>query len=319
MRRRSAPGLGAAAVLAAAALWGSIGVLSVGLFRLGVVPWEVAFWRAALASGLLAAGAACFDRGLLRVPAGRDLLLLGGYGMVSVGLFYASYQLAIALTSVAVAVVLLYTAPVWVLLGARLLLGEPLDGRKLLIMAVVIAGVWATAMGAVGVEIRVTAAGVGWGLIAAISYASYYLFGKRYLPRFGVARVLLFSLLAGTLVLAFASPLAGHPPRLGLGAPAWFLLLALALGTTLLANGLYYWGLGLIEAGRAAVLTTIEPVIAALLALALFQERLSPLGWFGIALVVAGVAAVPTQLDPERSAHGSPDAAGAPSAPGQRR
>jgi drug/metabolite transporter, DME family len=201
--------------------------------------------------------------------------------------------MAIATTSVAVAVVLLYTAPVWVLIGARLLLDEPIGRDKLLMVGVVIAGVWATALGAAGAEVRLSAAGIGWGLLSAAAYATYYLFGKRYLPRYGIGSMLFFSLLAGTLVLWPAAALAGHAPRTALPAPAWLLLAALALGATLLANGLYYWGLHRIEAGRAAVIASIEPAVAAVLALLVFGERLTPIGWLGVGVVVAGVSLVP--------------------------
>jgi drug/metabolite transporter, DME family len=284
---------GALAVLAAAALWGCIGVLSVGLFRLGVGPWEVAFWRAALSAPLLLAYLLPFHRSALRLGSARDLALLAAFGTVGVALFYAAFQLATYLTSVAVAVVLLYTAPALVVLGAHALLGERLDRWKVAMVATVVLGVWATALGAAGAEVRLTAAGLGWGLTAALSYSAYYLFGKRYLPRFGVLRTLFYTLVVGALLLGPAAALAGQPPRLDHPPAAWLLLLGLSLGTTLLANGLYYWGLARVEAGRAAVIASVEPVVAAFLALALFGQSLTPVGWLGVGLVVLAVAGVP--------------------------
>lgn len=286
----SAPSAGVAAVFGAALLWGSIGVLSFGLFRLEVGPWEVAFWRAALAAAGLLLYLALFRPAVLRLSGPRDAALLSGFGAVGVGLFYVSFQLANFLTSVAVAVVLLYTAPVFVMLGARLLLGESLTGRKMGVALVVVLGVAATSLGAAGAEVRLSAAGVLWGVVAALAYSAYYLFGRRYLPRFGVMRTLVYSLLSGTVVLGVAAAAVGQAPRLSLPVAAWPLLLALALGATLLANSLYYWGLSRIEAGHAAVIASVEPVVAALLALAVFEQRLTILGWVGVALVVAGVA-----------------------------
>lgn len=285
----SAERAGVAAVLAAAVLWGSIGVLSVGLFRIGVGPWEVAFWRAALSAAALALHLALFRRPALRLASRRDAALLGGFGVVGVGLFYVSFQLANYLTSVAVAVVLLYTAPVFVMVGARLLLGEALTGRKLLVALAVVLGVGATSLGAAGAEVRLSAAGVAWGVVAALSYSAYYLFGRRYLPRFGVMRTLVYSLLSGTAVLGIAAWAVGEPPRLALPAASWPLLLALSLGTTLLANSLYYWGLSRVEAGRAAVVAAVEPVVAALLALAVFDQRLTTIGWVGVGVVFGGI------------------------------
>lgn len=282
---------GAPSILAAALLWGSIGVLSTGLFRAGVSPWEVAFWRAALSTALLLPVLALRRPDALRVGSILDLGLLSGYGVVGVGVFYVSFQLATFLTSVAVAVVLLYTAPVFVLVGARLLLGERLTGSKAVMAALVVLGVTATSLGAAGAEVRLTAAGVAWGVVAALSYSAYYLFGRRYLPRFGVARTLLYSLATGAVVLGVASTWAGHPPRLDFPPRAWALLLALSLGTTLVANALYYRGLQRTDAGTASVIASIEPVVAALLAWVSFGQRLTPLGWVGVALVVMGVAA----------------------------
>lgn len=290
-RARRARLLGALAVLAAAVLWGAIGVLSVALFRLGVTPWEVAFWRATLAALLLGMYVLLFRRSVLRPSRPADLALLAGFGVVGVGLFYVAFQLATFLTSVAVAVVLLYTAPVFVVLGARLFLGEAITRAKLVMVGLVVLGVWATALGAAGAEIRLTAAGIAWGIASALAYASYYLFGKRYVPRLGVLRTLLVSLAAGAAVLAPAAALAGHPPRLLLPAQAWGLLLALALGTSLLAYGLYYWGLAHIEAGVASVIASVEPVVAAMLALLLLGQPLTATGWLGVTLVVAGIAA----------------------------
>lgn len=282
---------GAPLIVGAALLWGTIGVLSTGLFRAGVSPWEVAFWRAALSAGALLPALALRRPAALRLASLRDLALLSAFGVVGVGVFYISFQLATFLTSVAVAVVLLYTAPLFVLLGARLLLGEALTPAKGVMAVLVVLGVAATSLGAAGAEVRLTAAGVGWGLVSALSYSAYYLFGRRYLPRFGVARTLVYSLASGAVVLGVTSTLAGHPPRVDFSATSWLLLLALSLGTTLLANSLYYRGLERTDAGTAAVIASVEPVVAALLAWAAFGQRLTAVGWLGVVLVVGGVAA----------------------------
>lgn len=291
---------GAAGVLAAAVLWGAIGVMSRGLFQAGMSPWQVAFWRAALSALILGVYLLLFRPSALRWTGARDAGLLAAFGVVGVGLFYASFQLATYHTSIAVAVVLLYTAPVWVMIGARALLGESLGPEKVLSGVLVVAGVAATAMGAAGAQVRLTATGVGWGLVAALAYSSYYLFGRRYLPRFGVLRTLAWSLAAGTLVLGPAATLAGYPPLPLPPRATWPLLLGLSLGTTLLANALYYWGLRRMEAGRAALLASVEPVVAALLGRAVFGEQLTPLGWAGVAVVVAGIAGLP-RLRPRRA------------------
>jgi DME family drug/metabolite transporter len=251
----------------------------------------VAFWRAALAVALLGAGTLLVRREVWRLASAADAARLLGFGVVGVGVFYSSFQLATYQTSVAVAVILLYSAPAFVAVGARFLLGEALTRGRVAAVAVVMAGVWLTTLGAAGARVHLDAGGVAWGFAAALSYSAYYLFGKRYLPRYGVLRTLLFSLLSGTAVLAPAAALAGSPPRLDYPVTAWVLLLALALGGTLLANGLYYWGLTRIDASRAAVVASAEPAVSALLAALLLGQALLPVGWLGVGLVALGAAA----------------------------
>ena len=57
------------------------------------------------------------------------------------------------------------------------------------------------------------------------------------------------------------------------------------------ANYLFFSALKRIEAAPTAVAATIEPVVAAILALLLFGQALTAGGWLGLGLVVAGVSA----------------------------
>jgi DME family drug/metabolite transporter len=63
------------------------------------------------------------------------------------------------------------------------------------------------------------------------------------------------------------------------------------IGPVLGANFLFFAGVRRIDAAPTAVAATIEPVVATLLALLLFGQQLTPLGWVGLLLVVGGVAA----------------------------
>ena len=68
------------------------------------------------------------------------------------------------------------------------------------------------------------------------------------------------------------------------------LLVVFGLLTMALATSLYYDALGRIEAGRAAIASTLEPVAAVVMATFLLDQGLRPRGWVGLAMVVAGVA-----------------------------
>lgn len=259
-------------------LWGLIGVLSKGVLEAGVSPLEIAFWRAVLAGGLFLLHAALTRQ--LRL-ARRDLPLFIGFALLGVTTFYAAFVLAVAAGGISLATVLLYSAPAFVVVAAWLLLGEPLTGQKLMLVGLATLGIALVAQGG-GQGITVTSTSLGWGLLAGLCYASYYIFGKWVLGRYTPVAIYAVVLPIGALGLW---PLVTFSPK----SPAvWGLLLALALLSTYLAYLLYYTGLRRTEASRAVLIATIEPVVAAGLAALLFGERL---GWWGLTGAILVVSA----------------------------
>ncbi len=287
-------------VFLAALLWGLIGLFSKGVLGAGVGPLELAFWRAALAGGMFMLHASL--TGQLRLQSWRDLAALAGFSLIGVTLFYASYSLAVQAGGVSLASILLYSAPAFVALAARLLLGEALTGRKLILLALTLAGVVLVAQGG-GSGVTVTALSLFWGITAALSYSSYYLFGKWALGRYTPVTIYAVVLPAGALGL---SPLVSFAPK---SAGVWLLLLALATISTYTAYALYYTGLKRVEASRAVLVASVEPVVAALTGALVFGERLGPWGLLGGALILTSalLASLPTRRDTPASPLAAPE------------
>ena len=128
-----------------------------------------------------------------------------------------------------------------------------------------------------------------WGLIAGLAYAAYYLFGKRYFPRYDASTLFAYALPLGAVLLL---PAVRFAPK---SAQEWLVLLFLAVVPTYGAYSLYSIGLARVEATRAATVATIEPVAAAALAYIVWGEALHALGYVGAALVIAGVLVVATE------------------------
>jgi DME family drug/metabolite transporter len=294
--RRLSRAAGYAFALGAGALWGTTGPLSTALYAEGEAITGIGFWRILLGTLALAAYGLLFRRELFRVDR-RGLLLVGLGGGALVALFEVAYQFAIAGAGVASAAALLYTAPFIVAILAKPLLGEPLTARRLLLAAVVgVGAVFAVQGGSHGANLAgVTAPrlalGVTGGLLAAVSYAGTTLLARFAVPRYGVMQVLLLEIAGGTFLLGIILPLAGRAPVLPATAGAWIYLVALVLGTVILANVFFFSATRRIEAAPTAVAATIEPVVGTLLALLLFSQRLTLLGWLGLLMVVGGVAA----------------------------
>jgi DME family drug/metabolite transporter len=279
--------------MAAGATWGTTGPLSTGLYAF-MPATSIGFWRVLIGTVCLAIWALFFRRDLFRVDA-RGWLLVGLGGGMLLAVFEIAYQFAIAGAGVAGAAALLYTAPVIVAVLARVILREALTPVRLALALVVMVGVALTVTHGSNAGAEAASLGIGAGIVggslAALSYALTTLLARYAVPRYGAARVLFLEALGGVGILAIVLPLAHHTPTPPPSATAWRGLLGLTAGSVLAANILFFTAVKRIEAAPAAVAATIEPVVGTLLALALFSQRLTTLGWLGLLMVVSGVAA----------------------------
>ena len=72
---------------------------------------------------------------------------------------------------------------------------------------------------------------------------------------------------------------------------------------TALAFGLYTVGLKRLDAGQAAIVATVEPVVAGAIGMVLLGEELAAIKVIGALLVLAGTALA--QVRPEKTSRGS--------------
>ena len=265
-------------------LWALIGPLARELFDEGLDAATIAFWRAAIA-GVLFIGHGAITTTLVR-PSRRELALLVGFGLVGVAVFYVALPQAVDAGGVGLAAILLYTAPVFVAVASRLLFGDRLDRQRSRPIVATLIGVGLVALGAGGTVSRPGAALV-WGLIAGLSYASYYIVGRLLGPGYGPAATYAIAFPLGALALAPGADLG-----VGGGRP-WLLLVILGVVSTYLAYLCFATGLRRVDPTRASVVATLEPVVATALGAALFDERLGAITLIGGAIVVvaAGVSA----------------------------
>lgn len=276
-------------ILAGAALWGTLGVIAQRLYAAGMTPLEVVSLRAGLAFLGLGLFMVLFRRRELRV-ARRDLPFFALYGLVSIGLFYFFYFQAIRLTGVTMAVVLLYTAPAFVVILSFYLFQEPLTRVRIVSLLATFAGSFLVVRAYDLESLRLNAIGIVTGLLAGLTYGLYSIFGKRALGRYPSTTTVFYAFLFGSLFLS----LLGRPWQslaAGYDGGTWLWVIFLALVPTLLAYALYTSGLRSVPSGTASIMATIEPVTAALLAFFFLHEPLGPVQVLGVGLVVAGVAA----------------------------
>lgn len=278
---------GYALAFLAAALWATLGLFGKFLYRYPVDPITVVTLRALIASLTMGCILALCRPNWLRIARG-DLLFFAFYGVVGVALNYACYFLAFKFTTVTTAVVLLYTYPALVVLGAALFFKEPVSRAKLLALLMALVGCFLVAEGYDSSEMRINLPGVLFSLGAAVTMAGYSLLGKRGVKRYPSWTVVFYAIGFGAVALTLWCG-TGLISALSYPWQAWALIIGLAWGPTLLAYSLFTLALNYIEAGRASIVATSEPVLAAGLAYGLLGERMVGPQWAGAVLILGGV------------------------------
>jgi len=235
----------------------------------------------------------------LAVPT-RDLvrfLLLGVFGVAASNYLY---YLAIQRTNVATAIILQYTAPVWVLLYTVARGKQRPSWRRSSAVGLAVLGC-ALAVGLVGSGgFRMDMIGVVAALLAAFSFALYNVGGHSVLARYDRWKVLLWVLVGTAAFWLVVNPpwkvLAAH-----YGPVQWGFLAVFSLLSVLLPFSCYFAGLQHLEPTRAIVASCLEPVFSILIAAITLGELLRAMQTVGIVLVLMAIVLIQVQ---ERAAEG---------------
>lgn len=275
-------------VLAAGSLWGLMGIFVRHFSAAGLGPLEVTEIR--IIMGLLIVGVYLLlsHRDALRVRL-RDLWCFLGTGILSLLLFSCCYFSAMNYTSLAVAAVLLYTAPVFVMLMSLLLFREKLTARKVLALALAFGG--CVLVCGLGFDAAVSLPGLLLGIGSGFFYALYSIFGRYAIDRGYHAWTLtfytfLFCALGAVPLTDWSILYRTVAADSGL----WLWFLGMGVVTAFLPYVLYSLGLEHMESSRASILASIEPVIGTLVSVFVFHEAITVGGVLGIVLVLLAVA-----------------------------
>jgi drug/metabolite transporter (DMT)-like permease len=252
-------------------------------------PWEVALARFTLA-GIVFGALLWVKR--VRIPR-RDLFGLAALGFVAVPLNQGFFLAGLALSTPGHAALLYALTPIFVFVIARLRLGERATALKLLGIAVAFAGVTIVLLARGSVALggsRRMLLGDLLILLAVVAWAIFAVGGKRYAERYGAIVSTSAAIVAGTLLyLPVGLALSDLSRFARLSPVGWASLGYLVVLTSVVAYLLYYWSLSRSEATRVAIWSNLQPVLTALLAWAVYGERLTGPFLAGGAMVLAGV------------------------------
>ena len=280
---------GISASLGRAAFTGRLLPASSGIDRVGPVVLSQArttFSFLAVLIGLLAA------RGwrTLRIPA-VDLARIGMLGLAGVAASNYFYYLAIQRTNVATAIIVQYTAPVWVLVYMVARGIERPTLSKMISVVLALMGI-ALVIGVFGHgNLQLDAIGVIAALVAAFSFAYYNIDGHSILIKYDRWIVLLYTTLAASCFWAVLNPpnkiVAAH-----FSPAVWLFLFVFAVTSVLVPLVFYFAGLQHLKPTNAIIASCLEPVFTILIAAIALKEVVRPLQAVGIAMVLSAILVV---------------------------
>lgn len=288
----------AASIIAAGCLWGFMGLFRRGMAAIGVSTEGIILLRCGVAALLFLATQLVRDPKLMKIRL-RDVWCFIGTGLVSLVFFSVCYYSAMNLMSLSAAAILLYTAPSFVVLISLVVFKEKLTRMKLLALVMAFGGC-CLVCGIGSSDTHLTAAGILYGLGSGIGYALYSIFGKLAMERgYDSCTVNLYTTLFACLCVAAVWGVKA-PVRVMFASWTNFgICIAAGVVTCYLPYLLYTYGLSGMEAGKASIMASVEPVVATFVGMIFFREKLTALSAAGVLLVLGAVVLLNVKL-PEK-------------------
>ena len=274
-------------IILAGVLWGTSGIFVHYLTPHGISSLQMTAVRGCVSLLCLALYALIFDRSLFHLT--RPQLFLCICAGVSLFGVASCYFASMQMTSVSTAVVLMYSAPIYVTAFSVLFLGEKMSPFKLTALGLMILGC-ALVSGIVG-GLKFDPLGIFLGVLSGISYAAYNIFtkivtGKGCKP---LSATLYSSLFMSAVALSVSKP---HEIVLNAAKEPLYLipmLLGLGVITFVLPYAFYSSAMKNLPAGTASALSIVEPMAATLFSVFLFDEQLNLYSCIGIVMILAAV------------------------------
>lgn len=290
--------LGYAMVATAAALFAVNGSVSKVVLDSGLSSLELAQIRSTCAALGLLAFLVAFARPNLRVGR-RELLFLIAFGVVGVALVQWLYFVAIHNLPVGIALLIEFTAPLFVALFARFVYKERI--RRRIWVAVVLCLTGLALVVEIWAGVAFSTVGVSAALGGAFALTAYLLMAERERRQRDAVSLSFYGFLFAALLWAVVQPIWQFPwdvlddtvsLRGNLSehtAPVWLLVAFVVVVGTMITFSLLTGALRHIGATRASIVATLEPVIATVVAWVWLGETFGTEQLVGGAVVLAGI------------------------------
>ncbi len=274
-------------IVIAGVLWGSSSIFFNVLSPYGFTSLQMTAMRGVVSAIAMTIYVLLSNPSLFKIKI-KHLALLVFSGMCLFGTA-AFYYIAMAKSSASTAVIILYTAPVFVMMYSVAFLGERINTIKVLSVITVIVGC-ALVSGVVGgMDLRLV--GIAWSFAASFAYSAYTILTKIQMLN-GVSPIsasLYGFIFMGAISLMFCEPLDFAKKTMQAPFETIPLIIGIGICTCVLPFLFYTLSMRHIPAGVAASLAIIEPLSATIFSVAFFGEVLGIPAIIGIVLILGAI------------------------------
>ncbi|MBQ5824138.1 MAG: EamA family transporter [Clostridia bacterium] len=272
-------------IVIAAALWGTMGLFTRKMTELGFSTLQLVLMRASVTAAALLIYLLIFDRDKLKIKP-SDVLIFIPAGLISVVLFQHCYTNAIMAGSISIAATLLYTSPIFVTVISAVMFKERITPVKIIALITAFVGC-VLVSGIIGSGNTLTPTALLLGIASGFTYGLYSIFTKLGLRRCSPLTFTFYTFLTATVVLI---PLCDIGTMVSIATasvnnavmPAVF-----SVVTSVIPYVCFTCGLKYTEASKANITATIEPAVATIIGIFVFDEKLSILSVTGIIFVLS--------------------------------
>lgn len=276
-------------VISGAVLWGLISLFSNTLAENGITPENIVAIRSFGAVLLLFFIFILKDKSIFKIKI-KDIKYFIGTGIISFVFFNWCLFTAMNECSVAIAVVLLYTAPIFVTILSVLLFNEKMSKTKIIALIITVIGCMCVT-GVIGGELNGTLFGVICGIGSGVFYALYSIFGRYALMKYKSETVTMYTFLfasIGSIPLVRFNEL-----KTGLSNPSSIMAVILIVVVSTVAPFLLYTkGLTKVESGTASILATAEPAVGVIVSIFILKQPINLIAVIGALLILGAVMAL---------------------------
>ena len=283
--------LGFVFVLLAGVGFGFLGIFGRLAFQSGLTVGELLTYRFIIATLLLLIGLLVFKPRLILLSK-KSLVMSVLLGLFGYAVFSTLYFKSIEGISVALAALLLFTFPLFVNLGAHFILKERMSKLQVLSLCLACVGLAILLWGPIVVN---SLEAVLFAVTAAVTYSAYVLISGHYQKDVHPLSSSFYVITsAAAALLVFHQP--SLPKFFTLSSSQQLLILGIAIVSTIAPLTLFLAGLQRLSSAKASVVVMVEPVVAAIAAWFILDEKLTTTQLAGAVLVV--VALVINALSP---------------------